>query len=196
MTDFVQRNSRDIELLSRELQNFGALHTGAKTELNRVQAYIRRKNVKIDGLKEDRGETPGGLVDKVVQPLNAYFTDRNFTHDSIEHAYRVGKRGRNSRPVIMCFQRYEDTMTVMKNCLARQVMFRDGIRVSPDLTPRQRDQMQQLREEGQRGYLAEGKIFTARNSRSRSYFRRYGASDISNGEANYNTNGRDNQWGP
>ena len=55
--------------------------------------------------------------------------------------------------------------------------------------------MQQLREEGQRGYLAEGKIFTARNSRSRSYFQRYGASNISNDEANYNNNGRDSQQG-
>ena len=91
MTDTVQRNSRAIELFSRELQNSEHCIQGHKRELNRLQVDIRRKNVKIDGLKEDRGETPGDLVDKVVQTLNAYFTDRDFAHDSTEHAYRVGK---------------------------------------------------------------------------------------------------------
>ena len=168
VTDFMQKNSRDIELLSGELHNSEHCIQELIGELNCMQANMRRKNVKIDRLK-DTGKIPGGLVDKVVQTLNAYFIGRDYTHDSIEHASRVGKRCWSLRPVIMCFPKYENTTTVMKNRNARQGMFRDGIR-SPDITPNQHNQMQQLREEGQQGYLKEGKIVTAINARSHGYF--------------------------
>ena len=50
-------------------------------------------------------ETASGLVNKVAQTLNAYYTESVFTHGSIEHAYSVGKHGRGPRPVIVCFRR-------------------------------------------------------------------------------------------
>ena len=105
VTDFMQKNSRDIELLSGELHNSEHCIQELIGELNCMQANMRRKNVKIDRLK-DTGKIPGGLVDKVVQTLNAYFIGRDYTHDSIEHASRVGKRCWSLRPVIMCFPKY------------------------------------------------------------------------------------------
>ena len=53
----MQKNRRDIELLNNKLQDAEYCIQGLKRELNRVQSDLRRKNVKIDGIKEDRGET-------------------------------------------------------------------------------------------------------------------------------------------
>ena len=63
----------------------------------------------------------------MAQTLNAYHTESVFTHDSIEHAYRVGRHGRGPGHVIVCFHRYQDTMTVTKTRHARQEKASDGI---------------------------------------------------------------------
>ena len=70
---------RDIELLNAKLQDSEYCILGLKRELSRVQSDLRHKNVKIDGIKEDVGETASGLVNKVAQTLNTYYTESVLT---------------------------------------------------------------------------------------------------------------------
>ena len=91
VTEFVQKNSRDIELLNNKLQDAEYCIQGLKRELNRVQSDLRRKNVKIDGIKEDRGETKlQALVYDSLPSITAVFS------------YAIGSRKLSANEQFFC----------------------------------------------------------------------------------------------
>ncbi|MEW8548221.1 MAG: hypothetical protein AB2693_32355, partial [Candidatus Thiodiazotropha sp.] len=76
--------------------------------------------------------------------------------DDIKRAFRVGE-GKNDQPPVMIVRfRYDDDKP--KVFSGRDQLRACGIRVSDDLTTRQREQLNALRLKGQRGYFYRGKL--------------------------------------
>ena len=69
----------------QRIAEFGVLgaQTGTQPRANRYTPL----NCQNWRAERGWGEIPGGLVDRVVQTLNAYFTDREFTHDSSQNFF-------------------------------------------------------------------------------------------------------------
>ena len=156
----VKNNSDDIQKLHLRLQQTEQNVERLEHQLDRVQADMRRRNVKMSGLAEERRETPVSLLGRVSDVLGCYFRELGRPNDVIERAVRVGRSSNNyARPVIITFRRHEAAMAVMSDRQGRQAMAHDeGVRLAPDLTPRQRDEMQRLWNEGRRGYLRDGRV--------------------------------------
>jgi hypothetical protein len=130
-------------------------------ELDRLEGFSRRNNVKIFGVPEGPDPRNENCAETVRDVLETYVTTQTWTPDKIERAHRLGRFNRNHqypRPLIVKFQRWSDAMAVMKDRVARDSMFNQGIRLAQDLTKRQSAKLKQLKEEGKRGYYVNGRL--------------------------------------
>ena len=85
VTEFVQKKQQRRRTSQQETSGHGVLYMGSnENSIVFNQTYATRMS-KLTGSKKT-SETASGLVNKVAQTLNAYYTESVFTHDSIEHA--------------------------------------------------------------------------------------------------------------
>jgi len=160
VTRTVQENSNNIGVLHNRLQQSQQHTEVLRRELDRVQSDLRRKNLKMMGVREGDSETSRSLIEKVVDTFNYNFQDLSLQLEDVVDCVRVGRRRSDGdRPVIVTFRRSETSMIIMTDRVGRQYMSSgDGIRVGPDLTPSQREEAQRLRTEGKRWYLKDGSV--------------------------------------
>ena len=154
----VTNNTEQVKLLSDKLAGADTRVASLEDIIEGMQVDRKRKNCKLSGLEESRGESRADLCNKTLELIRSFYWDWELKEEDIEKIYRVGRRGQHPRPVILGFLRQEDAERMVKDRDGRGGMSRYGVRVGPDLTIRQRDEMNKLWEGGQRGVLKGGKV--------------------------------------
>lgn len=154
--------SDNTEKIKNVSDNHDALAARVKEledEVDRLERYSRRNNVMLYGLPEDEGETYEVSANKAMQTLKRYFPEKDWHRDDIERAHRVGHtQSRRPRPLIIKLQKWADTMLIMRNKEGKELMRQNKMKLSADLTRRQRQTIRELKIHGQQGYFVNGKL--------------------------------------
>ncbi|KAL8602587.1 hypothetical protein ACOMHN_063044 [Nucella lapillus] len=157
----VQQNTEAITRLSTKQDDLRNTVGYLETEIDRLEGFSRRNNIKLFGVPESTGEEQEDCAEVVRYVLETYIPEKTWDPDVIERAHRLGKpnsHNRNPRPIIAKFQRWGDAMRVMKDPAAREGMEKGSLRVAQDLTRRQAARLRDLRSEGKMGYFVKGKL--------------------------------------
>ena len=141
-------------------------------ELDRLEMFSRRNNIKFFNVYEGPNESYTDCVRKVVQLLNRFYPIKTWSTSDIERAHRTGpnRDSKYPRPLIARLHRWQDKMTVLQEKECRKDMADTlEIRVSSDLTRRQTDVLRKERQEGNRAYFRNGRLY---HSERKTPFRR------------------------
>ena len=190
----VQQDKEDIRKLRENADNVKHRLDRLQQELDSLEAISKQCNLKFLGVPERGRESYRTCVERIVDILNEYSSSRTWKNSDIETAYRIGDRRKRSdqpRPLIVTFHGWSDKMEVFDNTVARDLLRRDGIRVSSELTTRQRDEVRHYRRQGKVAFYKNGRLQVekrqanpARDSR-RSNGQRYINDDQDEGERMY-----------
>ncbi|RUM94949.1 MAG: hypothetical protein DSZ28_00540 [Thiothrix sp.] len=153
-------NSLDIEELKTANDDQRCEIDSLNDEIDRLEAYSRRDSIRIFGMKESEDESHEHCTKSLVELLNKYFTFKVWKADDMVRAHRVGpqRAARSPRHVIAKFARSSDVASILKSREARATLREKGVRLAADLTRRQNQKLQELRERGQHGYFKAGKL--------------------------------------
>ena len=158
----VQENREDIQELREDRDNVLWRLDNLEKELETLEMTSRRSNLKFLGVAEHRTENYRTSLERIVDLLNDFSSSRSWRDDDIESATRVGSsRQRNShqpRPLIVRFHRWSDKMAILNDSHLRDSLRREGIKISADLTSRQRDEVQHHRSQGKIAYFKSGRL--------------------------------------
>lgn len=98
-----------------------------KSEIDAVQQYSRRNNIRIYGIKETDGED----TDRIVVNLFKEKLNVDLDIHQIDRSHRVGADKTRSRHIIVKFISYRDKRKVLQN---RKFLKASGISIEEDLT--------------------------------------------------------------
>nr|KAG5707153.1 hypothetical protein BaRGS_017837 [Batillaria attramentaria] len=160
--------AESVEDLQEDLKDLQARY---EEELDELEAFSRRDNLRFFGLTETPGETFESCAAKVVECLQGTVPNKVWSEDDIVRAHRVGKkpnfasvaanRDKNAkpRPMIVKFSRWKDKMAILTK--ARPALKQKRIDVAGDLTQRQHEQIRLHREKGLRAFYKGNKLVDA-----------------------------------
>ena len=158
----VRRDREDIQLLQEDNDNIMQQLARLEQELNSIDMISRRCNQKFLRVKEmTRDNIYRANADVIVDVLNECSLSRTWHHSDIERAHRIGARRQRSdqpRPLIVEFQRWSDRMDIVTDKTLRDLLRAEGIRVTSDLTIRQRSEIQFYHQQGKLAYFKNGKL--------------------------------------
>ena len=159
LTVKVEKNTKHLKEVIGKLKDADAKSERLESHIESLLVDKRRKNCKLSGIEEYQYETKTELIRKIVDIFGSQYRGWELNETDIETAYRVGKRGRQPRPVIVVFLRQSDAERVLGDFEGKGgVKARFGVRVGPDLTAKQRQEMNELWERGMMGTLKGGKV--------------------------------------
>ena len=156
----LRENEKVTKELYRKQNDISDTVSNLELEIDRLEAYSRRNNIKLLGIPEDAEES-GDCTETICRVLQSYIPETDWEPHIIERAHRIGRPNHHNptpRPVIARFHRWGDAMSLMKNRQAKTSMAHDGIRATQDLTKRQSQRLRQLREEGKTGFYVNGRL--------------------------------------
>lgn len=165
LTDKHTELTDDVEDLQEELRE---LRDRYAEELDKLEAFSRRDNLRLFGIAETPGETFDSCAAKVAEHLQNTVPGKTWCEDDFVRVHRLGKNPSfadmardtpRSRPMIVKFARWKDKMAVLTK--GRDALKKKGINVAGDLTTRQHDQIRIHREKGLRAYYKGNKLVVA-----------------------------------
>nr|KAG5687403.1 hypothetical protein BaRGS_021616 [Batillaria attramentaria] len=152
-----------VEDLEEDLKD---LQTRYEDELDKLEAFSRRDNLRLFGLVESPNETFESCAAKVIECLQGTVPNKTWSEDDVVRAHRVGKKPNfssvasnttpKSRPMIVKFARWRDKMDVLTK--GRTALKAKGVSVAGDLTTRQHRKIQEHRDRGLRAYYKGAKL--------------------------------------
>ena len=154
--------SGDIDCLKEDLEE---LRERYEEELDKLEQFSRRDNLRFFGIPETPGETFQSCAAKVVQCLQQTVPGKTWTEDDLVRVHRVGKKpsfataaATNSkpRPMIAKFSRWRDKMDVLTK--GKVALKAKGVAVAGDLTRRQQATIELHRSKGKRAYYRGNKL--------------------------------------
>ena len=156
-----EENRQDI----RDLQEDGELISSRLEKLERklesIEVESKQCNLKFVGVEEiHRGDSYTD-AEMIVDLLNDYSSAQNWQLDDISRAYRVGNpRQRNGqpRPLIVQFSTWRNKMAVLTDHSLSNELRYEGIKVTSDLTTRQRDTIDFYRSQGKIAFYHSGRL--------------------------------------
>ena len=153
----VQGHNSQLSCLEDKLELASSKVVELEGQIERLYVDQKRRNCKITGL-EERTENGDELLIYTVDTIRQYYRGWDLQQSDIEKIYRVGRRGRYPRPIIICFVRQHDAERLLHDKNGRDEMAYDKIWVGPDLTRDQREKMRELKDKGLKGVLRGGKV--------------------------------------
>lgn len=144
----------DIDHLNEVFETKLVMLDELEDDVDKLEKETRKSTMRIFGLQEEPNENIKAVVTEKVLKLACPYEDWN--PDDIQRAYRVGECVDDQpRITIMTFRYSDDKYRIYKG---RDKLRENGIRVSDDLTKRQRIKMKDLKQKGYTGYFYKGKI--------------------------------------
>ena len=143
----------------------------------------RRDNIIVYGVPEynsgpQRSETETQLVDKIVNILNFHYCDSTWTENDITSAHRLGKWAEDrTRPVVVRFLKSRHKRDVISNRLLKISLRKEKIKIDDDLTKKQRETVNELRDKGFVAYFRGMRLFKRYRVESRSPDERWPSPD-------------------
>ena len=182
-------NRSDINELLQTSNDINMRLDHLEKETERMDVANRQSNLKFLGIDESTTGNSGTDIDELVEMLNDSSSSRTYERSDIDHAHRLGpptRRSRdNPRPLIVTFCRIEDKISILRDKKLRDDLRRKGVKVSADLTVRQREQIAHYREQGKVAYFRNGKLHVQdrdqQQHRNRRFYR-----NTQNDNQNYN----------
>ena len=156
----VQGHKSQLSCLEDKLEFANSKVIELEGQIERIYVDQKRRNCKISGL-EERTDNVDELLIHTVDTIRQYYRGWDLQQNDIEKIYRVGRRGRYPRPVIISFLRQCDADRLCHDKKCRDEMAFDKIWVGPDLTRDQREKMRELKDKGLKGVLRGGKVVPA-----------------------------------
>lgn len=166
----VQKNINHIQSENETMQldidqlhdNFGehlSLMTDLEDKIDRLERESRKSTMRIFGLTETAGETSSDAKQVVIDNvLKVACSEEEWCLDDLQRAFRAGNADSSQpRMMIVTFRYSDDKFRIYSG---REKLRERGIRVSDDLTQRQRQQLKELKQKGYTGYFYKGQIHT------------------------------------
>nr|KAG5706680.1 hypothetical protein BaRGS_005750 [Batillaria attramentaria] len=155
-----------VEDLAEDLKDLQARY---EEEIDKLEAFSRRDNLRLFGLAETPNETFESCAAKVIECLQGTVPNKTWSEDDVVRAHRVGKKPNfssvasnttpKSRPMIVKFARWRDKMDILTK--GRTALKAKGVNVAGDLTTRQHQKIQEHRDRGLRAYYKGSKLVVA-----------------------------------
>ncbi|MEW8547341.1 MAG: hypothetical protein AB2693_27855 [Candidatus Thiodiazotropha sp.] len=162
----------DIDYLSDQLDFKASIIDDLDKDVERLERYSRRDTIRVFGLVERVNERYDNIKQYVIDSvLKVACPDTEWSEDDIVRTHRIGYKvddryGNNnaaiegnvndkSRILLIKFLHWDKKMKVLKG---REPLRATGIRVSDDLTKRQRQSLKALADRGQFGYYHRGEL--------------------------------------
>lgn len=178
----VEVDRGDIKDLLSDRDNAHTRIERMERDIERLEVHSRQANLKFLGINEPDPRENRSDVDEIVDTLN-YFSSSHTTwrNTDIEKVHRLGRarehnqqRGYHQhdrpRPLIVTFCHVDHKVSILRDRELRERLRRNNIRVTTDLTPRQREQLQRYKQEGKVAYYRNGRLYVD-NGRSQIEFR-------------------------
>ena len=155
----VDQCERDIDTIHDEFKGdmftFSSRLERIESQIEKQEIYSRRDNLIFHGVPNEENETQTTTQEKIVKLLNDNVPEREWSGDDFVRVHRLRSKQSGQQPVIARFLRTDDRYRVL-NC--RQQLKSNEVGVSTDLTVKQRDQLNKLKQEGKKGYFKQGKL--------------------------------------
>ena len=155
-------NRTDINELQQTSYDTTNRLEGLEKELERMDAASRQSNLKFLGICESTTRNSSDDIDELVETLNDSSSSKTWERIDIQHHHRLGpanSRIRDQpRPLLVTFCRQEDRLFILRDKDLRDELRKRGIKVSADLTVRQRQQIAHYRELGKVAYFRNGRL--------------------------------------
>ena len=147
----------DIDALDSRTGQHGDNIDFLEDKIDRLENELIKNNLRIFGIDEADHETDvqtKSIISEKV--LSVVYPNGDHDISSIESARRVGKpQSEQTRMILVKFRTFYDKLKVLE---AREVLRNKGIRVSNELTSKQRQILKSKNDQGIKGYFKDGKF--------------------------------------
>ncbi len=161
----IEQNKDDIDDLQEDRETILERLDRLEEKIDSTEMETKRNNLKFIGIREPRrGDSYTSVEQQVVDVLNEFSTSPCWHLADVNRAFRVGARQQRSdqpRPLIVQFYRWKDKMAILNDRNLRDKLRRAGIKVTSDLTSRQRDTLDFYRSQGKIAYYRNGRLHFA-----------------------------------
>ena len=144
LKQYVGKDREDIQLLQEDDVKIVQRLEQLQQELNSLHVDSRRCNLKFLGVREPTRDNYRANVNEIVDALNECSSSRTWEHSDIQRAHRIGARRQGSdqpRPLVVEFHRWIDRIEILTDGALRDLLRQEAIRVTSDLTTRQRNEI-------------------------------------------------------
>ena len=137
--------------------------TDLEDQIDRLERESRKSTMRIFGLTEKEGETSSDAKQVVIDNvLKVVCSEEDWSPDDMQRAYRAGNADSTQpRMMIVTFRYSDDKYRIYDG---REKLRENGIKISDNLTIRQRQKLKDLKQKGYTGYLYKGQIHTRTES--------------------------------
>lgn len=144
----------DIDELNDMFQSKNELLNTLELNVENLERESRKGIMRVFGLPEETKENTKALVTEKVLKLAC--PDQDWEPDDLQRAFRAGEPTNDQpRMVVVAFRYSDDKFRIYAG---RETLRNHGIRVSDDLTLRQRKQLKALKMQGKTGYFYKGEL--------------------------------------
>ncbi len=161
----IEQNKDDIDDLQEDRDTILERLDRLEEKIDTTEMETKRNNLKFIGIREPgRGDSYTSVEQQIVDVLNEFSTSPCWHLADVNRAFRVGapqQRSDQPRPLIVQFYRWKDKMAILNDRNLRDKLRRAGIKVTSDLTSRQRDTLDFYRSQGKIAYYRNGRLHFA-----------------------------------
>ena len=161
----IEQNKDDIDDLQEDRDTILERLDRLEEKIDSTEMETKRNNLKFIGIREPgRGDSYTSVELQMVDVLNEFSTSPCWHLADVNRAFRVGapqQRSDQPRPLIVQFYRWKDKMAILNDRNLRDKLRRAGIKVTSDLTSRQRDTLDFYRSQGKIAYYRNGRLHFA-----------------------------------
>ena len=161
LCDLTHQMQLNIDYLNEVIESKSETIEKLEDDIDRLEKYTKADSMRVFGLPEQPGENDETLRQHVVDNvLTVACPHIDWEKDDIKRTYRIGDKKDDQPPITIVRFRYDDDKPKI---FAGRAKLRDqGIRVSNDLTVRQRKELKRLQSKGQMGYFYQGQLIIKR----------------------------------
>lgn len=157
LSEMSEQMQLDIDFLSETVDLKLSTIEKLEDDLDRLDAKARSNMMRVFGLPVLQDETNENIWQHVIRNvLKVACPAVTWERDDLKYVYRLGGGKENQPPVLIVCFRYDDDKA--KIFAGREELRKHGIRVSNDLTLRQREKLKALKSKGKMGYFYKGKL--------------------------------------
>ena len=119
------------------------------------ERYSRRDNLIFYDIPDEKEETNDITTDKLIKVLNEHTPGKSWSDSDFIRVHRIKSKRPGIAPIIARFARSESKFCALGS---RKRLRDSGYGVANDLSQAQRDQLNEVKKEGKRGYWLNGKL--------------------------------------
>ena len=161
----IEQSKDDTDDLQQDRETIVERLDRLEEKIDTTEMQAKRTNLKFIGIREPRrGDSYTSVEQQIVDVLSEFSTSPCWYLADINRAFRVGApqhRSDQPRPLIVQFNRWRDKMVILNDRNLRDKLRRAGIKVTSDLTSRQRDALHLYRSQGKIAYYRNGRLHFA-----------------------------------